>query len=303
MLMIMYSFRSSEAPSVWFLVGIVMRLCISLGLHRKLQPARARSVSPYVLQLRKRLFWSAYVLDRMMSLSLGRPTGISDRDIDIEMPLDIDCVNPNPVPSAVTGACTSLTSAIHLINLKRIESAIQKQAYRVDRPATDSPDDLLQRIDAWEAAIPAEASSPSSWNIPCVSRDYFLMRGLESRLFLLRPLTVEPDADRQHIKLLADSSTLQRAIRANSNTLFTYIQHFPSAQCFHECFEDLASRVLDLIAITPNDPSNGGTANPLPLPMAMQDEFPWASLLTDMPGVMSAPLSAAPAHPEQDVHR
>lgn len=34
LLMVMYSFRSAEAPSVWFLMGIAMRLCISLGLHR-----------------------------------------------------------------------------------------------------------------------------------------------------------------------------------------------------------------------------------------------------------------------------
>lgn len=84
------------------------------------------------------------------------------------------------------------------------------------------------------------------------------------------------------------SSVLQRAIRANSNTLFTYIQHFPAAQSFHDAFEDLASRVLDFIATPPNETPSGGSAIPLPLPMANSDDFPWASLLTEMPSVMSS---------------
>jgi hypothetical protein len=86
---------------------------------------------------------------------------------------------------------------------KRIEGLIQKQVYRVDRPATDPPDEILARIDSWEAGIPAEAVSPTSWNIPCVSRDYFIMRGLEARLYLLRPLTASPSADRRNVALLA----------------------------------------------------------------------------------------------------
>jgi hypothetical protein len=108
MLMVMFSFRSSEAPSVrrvffplplvkpanaspipqiWYLVGIIVRLCCSLGLHRKVPPPQARRMSPYILQLRRRIFWAAYTLDRMMAMSLGRPSGISDSDIDIELPL------------------------------------------------------------------------------------------------------------------------------------------------------------------------------------------------------------------------
>ncbi|KAK4699907.1 hypothetical protein P7C70_g6347, partial [Phenoliferia sp. Uapishka_3] len=319
---------------VWFLVGIVVRLCISLGLHRRLRPSRMKSVSSYTLQLRKRVFWSCYILDRMMAMSLGRPTGIADRDIDIELPLNVDCVESNPTSALVTGVCTSMSSSIHLICLKRIESLIQKQVYRVDRPTTEQPNELLARIDEWEAAIPAEAASPTSGNLPCCSRDYFIMRGVESRLYLLRPLAVGPGADKQLVGLLAryaadacevqkrlhqspshppsleslraaflagltllhaarldrnalTPSALQRAIRACSNTLFTYIQHFPEARHFHDAFEDLASRVLDFIASTPDDPSSPEGLNPLPLPIADTSEFSWTSLITDMPSMMS----------------
>ncbi|KAM0746562.1 hypothetical protein T439DRAFT_329671 [Meredithblackwellia eburnea MCA 4105] len=333
MLMVMYYFRSSDSPSVWFVCGIIIRLCVSLGLHRKLRGPRAATISPYVLQLRKRLFWTAYYLDRMMSMSLGRPMGISDRDIDIDLPLDLDCVDPNPLAENVKPGITSMSSGIHLTKLKQIESLIQKQAYRVDRPVDDSPDNLLCLLDAWQAEIPEEASGPNVWNIPSVSHDYFVLRGLEARLYLLRPLSVGPSLNPKYIKLLAQyaaeacethkrlhqsptwwlsleamrttfldgltllhaarldrhalsPSVLNRAIRANSNTLFMYIQHFPAGQRFHDAFEDLASRVLDHIAASPSS-ANVGVVDPVVIPPAGQDEYPWASLLTEMPSVMS----------------
>lgn len=220
----MYAFRAADAPSVWFLVRIIGGLVLSLGLHRELRGARAQKVSPYILQLRKRIFWSAYSLDRMMSMSLGRPMGIPDRDIDISLPLNIDCIELNPTVALDDSVVTSSTSSNRLIEIKRIESRIQKHAYRVDRPTTDPPDELLKAIENWEARIPPEASVssngavipsrprltlvsaqqlPTCHRIPLCSRDHFLLRGAEARLYLLRPLTVNSDADRRHVAILA----------------------------------------------------------------------------------------------------
>jgi hypothetical protein len=109
-------------------------------------------------QLRKRIFWTAYTLDRMMAMSLGRPTGISDRDIDIGLPFNVDCVDLNPTAPLDDSITTSSTSSNRLIELKRIESRIQKHAYRVDRPTIEPPDELLQAIAEWETRIPAEAA-------------------------------------------------------------------------------------------------------------------------------------------------
>jgi hypothetical protein len=36
--------------------------------------------------MRQRIFWTAYVLDREVSLSCGRPYGIRESSIDIEQP-------------------------------------------------------------------------------------------------------------------------------------------------------------------------------------------------------------------------
>lgn len=57
----------------------------------------------------------SYILDRMMTMSLGRPPGLADDDIDAELPHDIDCVEAAPAPRRTTN--TSMSSSVHYIKL------------------------------------------------------------------------------------------------------------------------------------------------------------------------------------------
>lgn len=44
-------------------------------------------VEPNILksQMRRRVFWCSYNLDRAVAITLGRPVGINDSDIDVEV--------------------------------------------------------------------------------------------------------------------------------------------------------------------------------------------------------------------------
>lgn len=66
----------------WTFVGIAMRLCVELGLHRK---RRSSVESTLQSELEKRLFWACYYFDRDFAMALGRPPSISDHDIDVEV--------------------------------------------------------------------------------------------------------------------------------------------------------------------------------------------------------------------------
>lgn len=130
-----------------------------------------------------------YVLDRMMSMTLGRPPGISDDDIDVTLPrVEITSVNL-PLPEM---RAHSMISAVHYIKLKRIESQIQRVNYTVlgrDRKrSVEQSWSLLRQLDRWEAEIPLEATDQHREDLPCSSRDWFQLRGIEARLHLLRPM-------------------------------------------------------------------------------------------------------------------
>lgn len=64
--------------------SLIVKLMMHAGLHRC--PFRYGQLSDEDRGLRKRIFWSAYALDRYLSQALGLPLTISDTDIDVCMP-------------------------------------------------------------------------------------------------------------------------------------------------------------------------------------------------------------------------
>lgn len=61
--------------------GIILKLVYHAGLHRC--PLRYAQLTMEDCEIRKRIFWSAYALDRYLSLSLGDPNTYQDSDIDV----------------------------------------------------------------------------------------------------------------------------------------------------------------------------------------------------------------------------
>lgn len=67
------------------LAGLLERLVTHAGLHRC--PFRYAQLSNNDRNLRKRIFWSVYALDRYLSQALGLPVSMSDSDLDVCVPL------------------------------------------------------------------------------------------------------------------------------------------------------------------------------------------------------------------------
>lgn len=74
-----------EETLAWRTIGIVERMCLEKGLHRREtlnQPATIAAGRERVL----RLFWSIYVLDMRWSFGTGMPFSLEDSDIDPWLP-------------------------------------------------------------------------------------------------------------------------------------------------------------------------------------------------------------------------
>ena len=64
--------------------GIIARMAFHLGLHRC--PARFRHFNASEAELRRRMFFCVYCLDRILCQFLGLPLGINDTDVDVCYP-------------------------------------------------------------------------------------------------------------------------------------------------------------------------------------------------------------------------
>jgi hypothetical protein len=75
--------QGDARPSLcWTLVSSGARLCQSLGYHREAEVARG---TVELADAKRHVFWMLYMIDKVMSLNLGRASSFPDHDIDVEI--------------------------------------------------------------------------------------------------------------------------------------------------------------------------------------------------------------------------
>ncbi|RAH65484.1 fungal specific transcription factor domain-containing protein, partial [Aspergillus aculeatinus CBS 121060] len=118
-LLALYSLFDPQGPSTWTIVGIVTRQAVSLGLTRP--GLWEDGLTPQAVQLRRRLFWSIFVLDRMMAVSVGQSPGLTVEDSMI--PLPTITVEEFATPERAEVAAVLQVSR-HVIELRQLEARI-----------------------------------------------------------------------------------------------------------------------------------------------------------------------------------
>ncbi|KAL2200540.1 fungal-specific transcription factor domain-containing protein [Corynascus similis CBS 632.67] len=174
-------------PGLWYIIGVAVRLAIDLGLHyedgkdiesglgapaaaqQSETMVRERGRREYVRDLRRRLWWCTYSFDRLVSLCVGRPFGISDQVITTEFPslLDDRFITPTGIvqpPPELRRPSYKLV-AHHYFRLRLLQSEIlQVLQYRQARSAwasgrdhhnpymhTDLPSPFLSKFDSFRS--------------------------------------------------------------------------------------------------------------------------------------------------------
>jgi hypothetical protein len=92
--------------------GLIVRSLVQAGLHRC--PYRYAELSTDDREIRKRIFWSAYALDRFLSQALGLPLGIQDDDFDLCLPGVHEKHEPVAVPKEPVAEGSPEETILHL---------------------------------------------------------------------------------------------------------------------------------------------------------------------------------------------
>jgi hypothetical protein len=216
-----HCYRMPKDPGSWTFFGLAMKQCIELGLHRKRRSSRLSLRS----ELDKRVFWSCYWHEREIAMAMGRPPAISDHDIDVPLPLDVDEANQSvdelrnamsrdqPAPSQ---AQSTMSTFIHLLRLKRLESDIQHKIYRVDHATSPvsinaMTHGFLEKLYAWKEAIPSESTEINSPGAPYppnhvyCSYDSYMASYHKTMRVLLQPRLYEKSVSERYFDLCAEA--------------------------------------------------------------------------------------------------
>lgn len=137
-LLALYSLFDPAGTSSYSIVGIAARQAILSGLSRR--PADELAQAPAEVELRHRLYWSIFVLDRMMAVSQGLPVALTDDNADVPLPgLTID---EFASPERTTYA-RNLQTSRHVIQLRQLEDRILRHVHfcrRADVAELTAPD-------------------------------------------------------------------------------------------------------------------------------------------------------------------
>lgn len=84
LLLVLYSYNLNRRHTAYLLASSAVRLSIVMGLN--LNVPNSLYSNCLAREHRKRLWWTAYVLDRTCCSKLGHPASISDEDIIVDLP-------------------------------------------------------------------------------------------------------------------------------------------------------------------------------------------------------------------------
>ena len=84
--MILFLQSSAKLATCYAYIGIALRACCRLGLHRDLP----HKFNPIEAEERKRIFWLIRKIDMYVGAMLGLPQMLSDHDIDQKFPSEVD---------------------------------------------------------------------------------------------------------------------------------------------------------------------------------------------------------------------
>lgn len=85
MLLSLYYHNTNDRTCAWTFHGAACRLAIALGMHRE---SASGLFSPLDRHIRKLVWWTMYGFEQFLCCSLGRPSAIDDREMDIGIPND-----------------------------------------------------------------------------------------------------------------------------------------------------------------------------------------------------------------------
>jgi hypothetical protein len=100
--------------AAWSWLGGAVRVAQDLGLYTE-----PRTGSMIEDEMRRRTWWTIYILDRSLAVELGRPMLIDDADCDVSLPAAIDDYHMTErghrLPDGAEGLTHSLVAVVHVV--------------------------------------------------------------------------------------------------------------------------------------------------------------------------------------------
>ncbi|KAF2182361.1 Zn(II)2Cys6 cluster transcripitional activator [Zopfia rhizophila CBS 207.26] len=257
-LLIEYSMMDPHHFDSWTLIGAASRAMVDLGIHQ--DPSRSTSISRTKLDMRRRVHWCVYALDRSTSLVQTRAFSFSDDSSHVARPFSSSSTSPKHSSAQAHVFLQSFDSALDLFKIREIQSGWYMDLFQSGRDPWQDPYPYIWKMYAkmtdWFKGMPA-STLPST-------KIFFELELLYSYVYILSPSPRIPHINEYAQRLIfehciAYATSLLSLISKPANTTRPLITFYDAMRAYMtgRQFVDVLSRNFDVILdpITPTPPA------------------------------------------------
>ncbi|KAH8724838.1 fungal-specific transcription factor domain-containing protein [Phaeosphaeriaceae sp. PMI808] len=272
----------------WTLIGAASRAMVDLGIHQ--DPSKNVAISRAKLEIRRRVYWCVYSLDRSTSLVQTRAFSFSDEATNVAFPFHVNAGSPKYASPQSQVFQQSFDAALDLIKIREIQSEWYMDLFQSGREPWQDPYPYIWkqylRMSDWFQDM-------SQSTLPAV-RLFFELELLYSYVYILSPSPRIPHIHEYAQRLIfehciAYAANLLSILSKPSNTTKPPVTFYDAMRAYMtgRQFVDVLSRNMDVI-LDPRAPTP-----PVLPPPQLESEDPLAP-----PSQISPPPFPSPLLPE-----
>ncbi|KAG6253044.1 hypothetical protein E4U24_008477 [Claviceps purpurea] len=156
LLLTLYSMLDPVHFDTWHLIGLTARAVVDLGLHQ--DPPMSSVKERSALDLRRKIFYCTYALDRAVSMAHARPFSFTDDSTSVAFPQGINHGEKQAAAGAISGP-QSADPALLLFQLRRAQSYWYQVLYQSDSTSLADPTSFLWQMcldmREWQESLPS----------------------------------------------------------------------------------------------------------------------------------------------------
>ncbi|KAF1964063.1 hypothetical protein BU23DRAFT_494051 [Bimuria novae-zelandiae CBS 107.79] len=270
-LLVIYATMDPHHFDSWTLIGAASRAMVDLGIHQ--DPSKSTSIARSKLEVRRRVYWCVYSLDRSTSLVQTRAFSFSDDSAHVHLPFHTSSTSPKHSSPQSHVFLQTFDSALDLFKIRQIQSEWYMDLFQSGREPWLDPYpyiwNMYNRMTEW-------FQSMSQSTLPAL-KSCFELELLYSYVYILSPSSRVP-----HIQGYAQRLIFEHCIAYASSLLANLNKTSPTTKppvTFYDAmraymtgrqFVDVLSRNMDTILdpIPPTPPASASPSNVSEDPLA-----------------------------------
>lgn len=214
----MFTLMQKDGDTSWYVAGLIDRMVVALGLNEGKVGLDEDT---------KRVFWSCYNFDRVVSVALGRPAGLLDKNIDV------------PLLSPMGGEDEDLIKMLRAVSsLRRVEGMIMSDvhspgALKTETGALRTAEDrsqVLQRlrmeIEAWYNNTSLLSCADRKVSLTSCTTSWYSAVYYTLLSLLYRPSFLVPSPPAETLQLLGKCTLQGASFQYNLHTLHQLPMHW-----------------------------------------------------------------------------